>query len=112
MRAVDRDDEEQPEDCRIGEAPDEDDREAGQPVGELPGRQGEQQDRQELGEADQSQIEGAVADRVHLPADRNGSHLHREARAEHRRPEPAEVAVEQRWRQRRHVAHSAFFGPS
>ena len=112
MRAVDRDDEEQSEDRRIGEAPDEDDREARQAIGELPGRQGEEQDRQELGEADQPQIEGAVVDRVHLPADRDRGHLHRDARAEHRRPEPPELAVMQRWGQRGHVPHSAFFGPS
>ena len=61
-------------------------------IGELAGRQREQRQRQELGEADEPEVERAVADRVDLPADRDDHHLRREAVREQGRPEQGEPA--------------------
>jgi hypothetical protein len=83
---VQRDEEQEPGHDRVREPPDDHDGHARKPVGEVAGREREQRDRHELGEADQAEMERAVADRVHLPADRDLRHLQGEPRAEDRRP--------------------------
>ena len=45
------------------------------PVDQVAGRQGQQQRRQELGEADQAKIPGAGGQVLHLPAQRHHEHL-------------------------------------
>ena len=57
-----------------------------QAVGELPGRQREERQRQELHEPDEPEVERVAVDRVDLPADRDGEHLRREAVREERTP--------------------------
>jgi hypothetical protein len=110
VRAPDGHDQKERDADRVGEADDRDERDARQPVGELPGREREERHGEELREADQSEVEGTAVDRVDLPADRDRDHLHCDAGAEHRRPESAEVAVQERRRQAEHASHSAFFG--
>ena len=58
------------------------------------------------------EVERAVVDRVDLPADRDLRHLHREARAEHRRPEAPEVGMQQAGGSENTCRHSAFSGTS
>ena len=64
-------------------------------VGEVPGRQDQQHERQELRQADEPEVERIARDLVHLPADRHGLHLHGERGDEARRDEAREVAVAQ-----------------
>jgi len=99
-RAADRHIEQQAHHRCVGEAPHRHHGDPWQAVGELPSGQREERHGSELRQADQAEIEGAVVDRVDLPADRDRGHLHRQARAEHRRPETAEVAVQEGGRQR------------
>jgi len=106
-RAADRHEEQQRHDGRVGEAPDDHDGNARQPVGKLTRRQRQQRHGRELREPDQAEVERAVVDQVDLPADRHRDHLHREARRQHRRPEPAEVAVLEGGRERDHSSNSA-----
>ncbi len=47
-------------------------------IGEVPGRQDQQHERQELREPDQAEVEWLARDLVDLPADRDGLHLHRD----------------------------------
>ncbi len=56
-------------------------------------RQHQQHERQELRQPDQTEVERIARDRVDLPADRHGLHLHRERREEARREEEREVAI-------------------
>src|SRR5207244_3432191 len=56
-------------------------------------------ERQELHQADESEVERIAADRVDLPADRHGEHLRGEAVRQQRRPEKREVADLQRGRE-------------
>ena len=65
-------------------------------IGELTRRQREERQRDELGQSDEAEVEGPVADRVDLPADRDHHHLRREAVREQRRPEQREAAHSQR----------------
>ena len=65
-------------------------------VRDLSGRQHQHDERHELREADQAEVERIVRDRVHLPADRDALHLHRERRDEPRDEIQREVAVLQR----------------
>jgi hypothetical protein len=70
-----------------------------QPVGQLPGRQREQRQRQELGEADQPEVERVAVDHVHLPADRDGDHLRGQHPGQDRHQEERIVALpQQRWK--------------
>ena len=68
-----------------------------QPVGDVAGREREQRQRKELGEADQAQVERALVDGVHLPPDCDGQHLSREARRENRPPVEREVPLLEHW---------------
>ena len=62
---------------------------AREPVGDRAGGQGEEEQRQELGQADEAEMERVPRDLVDLPADRDEHHLAgqpvRDARAEQRR---------------------------
>jgi hypothetical protein len=64
-----------------------------QAVGDLPGRQRKQQQRRELDEAGQAEVERLAVDRVHLPADRDGDHLTRERHRTRDEREQRVVAV-------------------
>jgi hypothetical protein len=55
-----------------------------------------QEKRQKLREPDQPEVERVLPHRVHLPADGDSRHLHREARGEEGDPEEAKVAVPKR----------------
>ena len=76
------------------------DRAPRQPVGDLPGREREERQRQELHQPDEAEVERVAVDRVDLPADRDREHLRREPVREERRPEKPEVADLQRGRRR------------
>ncbi len=92
---------------RLGECEDEPPRDA---VGELPGRQREHEQRHELGQADQPEVERGAVDRIHLPADRDRRHLRAEPAREDRDPEECEVALLQReWEAptKGHASHPA-----
>ena len=69
-------------------------------VGQMTGRQRQQQRRDELHQSDQAEIEGAAGDGVDLPAHRHGHHLEAEAGGDARAPERRERRVPQ-WRVRR-----------
>ncbi len=72
-----------------------DDRAAREAVGDLPRGQGENQQRQELGEPDEAEVERILVDQVDLHADRDDEHLEREPARERRRPEERERAQAQ-----------------
>ena len=59
-------------------------------IGDVAGWQHQQERRQELGEADEPEVERAPGQRVHLPTDGDGEHLVREHREDPREPEPHE----------------------
>ena len=92
--------------CRHGKEPNEDDhverhhhREqvpAGHAVGQLAGGQREEEQRQELGEPDEPEVQRVLAYRVDLPPDRDERHLQRERLGDERHPEEREVAVPER----------------
>jgi hypothetical protein len=69
-----------------------DDRAARETVGDLPRGQGENQERQELREPDEAEVERILVDQVDLHADRDDEHLEREPARERRRPEERERA--------------------
>ena len=71
-------------------------RAAREAVGQVPGRQREQRQRDEHREADEPEVERVAADRVDLPADRDERHLDRERRREHDAEEENEIAVPER----------------
>ena len=62
-------------------------------VGEVTGRQDQQHERQELRQADQPQVERIARDRVDLPADGHGLHLHGQRGQEARGKEAGELAI-------------------
>ena len=68
-------------------------------VCELSRRQREQEQRHELDEADQPEVERVAVDRVDLPADRDEDHLLARPGDDVRRPEEREIALPQRRRQ-------------
>ena len=77
-------------------------------VRQVPGRQDQQHERQELRQPDQPEVERVARDLVDLPADRDGLHLHGEGGEEARREEEGEVAIAQdRQARRRIAAHEA-----
>jgi len=61
-------------------------------IGELARREREQRQRQELRQADETEVERPVANRVDLPADCDDDHLRRESVREQRGPEERESA--------------------
>ena len=63
------------------------------PVRHLPRRQHQQHERQELRQADQAEVERVARDRVDLPADRDGLHLHGDGHRDARRQVAREIAV-------------------
>jgi hypothetical protein len=63
------------------------------PVRDVPGGQDKQHERQELRETDESEVERIARDRIHLPADRDGLHLHRDRCEQPRREEAREGRV-------------------
>ena len=65
-------------------------------VGQMPGRQGQERQRDEHRQPDETEVERVAPDGVHLPADRDERHLDREARREHDAEEEHEVAVPER----------------
>ena len=70
-----------------------------QPVGQVTGRQREHEQRNELREPDQAEVERVLVDREHLPADGDRDHVLGEAHREDRRPEEPEVALLERRRE-------------
>ena len=62
-------------------------------VDEHPRRDREQEDRRELEQADQPEVEGVVANRVNLPADRDGDHLLRQVHRQDHDHEQREIAA-------------------
>ena len=71
----------------------------GSAIGDLPRRQREDRQRQELHQPDEPEVERMVVDRVDLPADRDREHLRRQPVREQGRPEEPEVADPQRGRE-------------
>ena len=69
------------------------------PVGELAGRQGQHEQRRELEQPDQPEVERLVVDAVDLPADSDRDHLAAEVHRAHGDDEDAEVAALHRGRQ-------------
>jgi hypothetical protein len=65
-------------------------------VGELSGGQGQHEHRQELGEADPTEVERAVLLGVDLPADGHLQHLEADPHADHGQPPEAEIPHLQR----------------
>jgi hypothetical protein len=63
------------------------------PVCDMTRGQHEQHERQELRQADQAEVERIVRDRVNLPADGDGLHLHGDRRKEPRGQETREIRV-------------------
>ena len=61
----------------------------------MPGRKCEQGQRHELRQPDQAEIEGALVDVVHLPADDDGGHLAAQAHRQQRHPEQREIPLPQ-----------------
>jgi len=57
-----------------------------------PGGQREERERDELGEPNQAEVERVAADRIDLPADRDGDHVLGEAHRADRRPQVGELA--------------------
>ena len=70
-------------------------------VRDLSGRQHQHDERQELREPDQAEIERILGDRIHLPAHRDALHLYRERGDEPRDEIQREVAMLQRTQNRR-----------
>ena len=97
--ALDRDQEQEPCDDRLGQDRRREESHARHPVGDLAGRQREQRQRHELGQPDQAEVECALVDRVDLPADCDCDHLGRKPGGEEAAPQPPEVAVVKRGRQ-------------
>ncbi len=65
-------------------------------VGQVPGGEREQRQRDEHREADEPEVEWVAPNGVHLPPDRDERHLDREPRGEHDAEEDDEVAVPER----------------
>lgn len=65
------------------------------PVGQLTGREGDEEQRNELGETDESEVERVAVDRVDLPTHRDADHLDGDPAREDRDEEEREVALTQ-----------------
>jgi len=70
-------------------------------IGHVARNQHERHKRQELRQTHESKIERIMPNRVHLPADRDGLHLHGEYREKSRGKKPGEARMPQR-RERPH----------
>ncbi len=91
--ARNRDHEEERRDADAERERGREDEPAREPVGEMPGREREQEQRQELAEADQAEVERRVIDREDLPTDGHRDHLDAEGLRDQRDPEQQEVAL-------------------
>ena len=101
--ARERDQHEDRRDHDLEGEPDGDDRAPGEAVGDLSRRQSEDQQRQELGQPDQAEVEWILVDEVDLHADRDDDHLEREPARQRRCPEERERPNAQSRRQA--IAH-------
>ncbi len=70
-------------------------------IGDVACGQHQQHERQELGQANQAEVERLAGDRVDLPADRDRLHLHRDRREQPRRQEAHEARVVEEFPERR-----------
>ena len=84
-----------------------------EPVGGIADRKRQRDQRQELGEANQAEIERAARQRVELPADRHGHDVERDRRRHPGAPEPHEPAMAQNRLARVGIlsCHSLFLSP-
>ena len=92
---VEADEQQQSRDRRVRDERADQDELARQPVRDRAGGQREEQQRQELGEADQAEVERVPVDVVDLPADRDEHHLAPEPVRDRRAQEPRVVALAQ-----------------
>ena len=96
--AADRDDEQERSDHRVQSDRASQDEPPGEAVGEVPRREGEDEERQELEQAHQAEVKGVATDRVDLPADRDGDHLGGQGKRKRGAPDEREVPLSQDWR--------------
>jgi hypothetical protein len=69
----------------------------------VPGRQGEHEQRHELGQPDPAQVQRAAVQGVDLPADGHLEHLQANAHGQQRQPPPPEAGDAQRGREVLHA---------
>ena len=96
VRAAARDGEQAEHDRGLERDRDREQRSSWKAVCQMPGRQGQERQRDEHRQPDETEVERVAPHGVHLPADRDEGHLDREPRREHDAEEEDEVAVSER----------------
>ena len=92
VSAGERDQDEDRRDHDLEDEADGNNRASREAVGDLSRRQSEDQQRQELRQPDQAEVEWILVDQIDLDTDRDDEHLQREPACERRSPEKRERA--------------------